>query len=368
MAAAAFIDSVHARAAFVQAQTEAGLDTTALQEDQVRALIVDLSTQQFAIADATAVTVAVTSGSWAQQQKQSLIAAIAEASFRRTGAFGKREQQACDCIENMLTESDWATNRNPDLTIEPKSMCVAKRMYQLGLVCPKETLLEKAASIVLAAHGGEHSAQDKQRACRQVKAFVKALDKRQRYPLPHQLVYPATPQELSSDKFQFAYGDDGPVNAPVDVDVYGMYTNMAYRRSHRSLRPSSDALGVSALAPSGGSNAMQAMVQQAMQPIFALANAFYAAVAVQPARCKWRRAHFIPRDEWIRSSSAAASECASDVAAPARAGSTAINAAARHASPTPRSNATRRGSASRRCNAARRGDAAGLATHGGAAC
>ena len=160
MAAAAFIDSVHARAAFVQAQTEAGLDTTALQEDQVRALIVDLSTQQFAIADATAVTVAVTSGSWAQQQKQSLIAAIAEASFRRTGAFGKREQPACDCIENMLTDSDWATNRNPDLTIEPKSMCVAKRMYQLGLVCPKETLLEKAASIVLAAHGGEHSAQD----------------------------------------------------------------------------------------------------------------------------------------------------------------------------------------------------------------
>ena len=107
---------------------------------------------------------------------------------------------------------------------------------------------EEAASVVLAAHGGEHSAQDKQATCRQVKACVKSLDKRQRYPLPHQLVYPATPQELSSDKFQFAYGDDGPVNAPVDVDVYGMYTNMVYRRSHRSLRPSADplALGVPA--------------------------------------------------------------------------------------------------------------------------
>ena len=174
---------------------DAGLDAILLQADQARALIIDLSTLQLAIADATAVTVAVTSGSWAQLQKQSLVAATAEASFRRTGAFGKREPQACDCIESMLTDSDWATNLNPDLTIDPKCMCVAKRMYQLGLVRPRETLLEKAASIVLAAHGGEHSAQDKLRACRQVKTIVKAPDKRQRYPLPHQLVHPATPQE-----------------------------------------------------------------------------------------------------------------------------------------------------------------------------
>ncbi len=139
----------------------------------------------------------------------------------------------------MLTDSDWATSLNPDLTIDPKCMCVAKRMYQLGLVCPRETPLEKAASIVLAAHGGEHSAQDKQRACRQVRAFVRALDKRQRYPLPQQLVCPATPQDLGSGKFQVAYGDDGLVSALVDVDVYGMYPNMVYRRSHRSLRPAS---------------------------------------------------------------------------------------------------------------------------------
>jgi hypothetical protein len=271
MSAATFIDGVHARGAFVHAQQAAGLDATVLQADQVRALMVELSTLQFAVVDATAITLVVTAGSWTLLQKQSLIAAIADASVRRTMGFAKRDTQTCDFIEGMLTDSDWATARSPDLALDPKLMCVSKRMYQLGLVCPKETLLEKAASIVLAAHGGEHSSQDKQRACKQVKAFIKALDKRQRYPLSHQLVYPATPHELSSDKFQFAYGDGGPVNALVDVDVYGMYANMAYRRSHRSLRPSSDPL---ALAPAGGDNAMQAMVQQAMQPIFAFANAF----------------------------------------------------------------------------------------------
>jgi hypothetical protein len=267
MSTATFIDGVHARGAFVQAQQAAGLDATVLQADQVRALMVELSTLQFAVVDATAITLVVTAGSWTQHQKESLIAAIAEASVRRTMGFAKRDPQTCDCIEGMLTGSDWATARSPDLALDPKLMCVSNRMYQLGLVCPKETLLEKAASIVLAAHGGEHSAQDKQRACKQVKAFVKALDKRQRYPLSHQLVYPATPHELSSDKFQFAYSDGGPVNAPVDVDVHGMYANIAYRRSHRSLRPSSNPL---ALASVGGDNAMQAMVQQAMQPILPL--------------------------------------------------------------------------------------------------
>jgi hypothetical protein len=201
--------------------------------------------------------------------------------------------------------------------------------------------LEKAASIVIAAHGGDHSAVDKQRACKQVKSFTKAFDKRQRYPLSHQLVYPATPQELSSDKFQFAYADDGPVNVPVDVDVFGVYTNMAYRRSHRSLRPSSDQLApLGVLAPSGGDSAMQAMVQQAMQPIFAFANAFM---------------HQLPPNPQGATGGVRIS-C-----------STAINAATRHASPMLRNNATQRGSAIRRATAARRGDAAGLTTRGGAA-
>ena len=275
MAAALFVNGVHARGAFVQAQLDAGLDAVVVQADQARALLVCLSTLQFAVEEATTATRAVTAGSWTHQQKQALIAAIAETTVRRTLTFVKRDPQTCEFIESMLSASDWATIRNPDLAIEPKLMCVSKRMYLLGLVCPKETLLEKAASIVIAAHGGDHSAVDKQRACKQVKSFTKAFDKRQRYPLSHQLVYPATPQELSSDKFQFAYADDGPVNVPVDVDVFGVYTNMAYRRSHRSLRPSSDQLApLGVLAPSGGDSAMQAMVQQAMQPIFAFANAF----------------------------------------------------------------------------------------------
>ncbi len=275
MAVALFVNGVHARGASVQAQLDAGLDAVVVQADQARALLVCRSTLQFAVEEATTATRAVTAGSWTHQQKQALIAAIAETTVRRTLTFVRRDPQTCESIEGMLSASDWATIRNPDLAIEPKLMCVSKRMYLLGLVCPKETLLEKAASIVIAAHGGDHSAVDKQRACKQVKSFTKAFDKRQRYPLSHQLVYPATPQELSSDRFQFAYADDGPVNVPIDVDVFGVYTNMAYRRSHRSLRPSSDQfapLGV--LAPSGGDSAMQATVQQAMQPIFAFANAF----------------------------------------------------------------------------------------------
>ena len=87
MSTATFIDGVHARGAFVHAQQAAGLDATVLQADQVRALMVELSTLQFAVVDATAITLVVTAGSWTQHQKQSLIAATAEASFRRARAF-----------------------------------------------------------------------------------------------------------------------------------------------------------------------------------------------------------------------------------------------------------------------------------------
>ena len=161
-AAAQLIANHDARVKFLATMWEGGLDTTEDMAGQVSSLMAAISLEgDVDVQPASEVGRAFNQGPWTKEQKKLLSRALGDqvaATDQATGAEGKkqakRKNQTCNNFEDYLTENMWESfEAKEDQTVHVEAM--GTHMYNLGLVCPSEDLLKRAAAIIQMAGLGE---------------------------------------------------------------------------------------------------------------------------------------------------------------------------------------------------------------------
>ena len=281
-AAHAFVASLNGRRDLLHAQSSIGLDVGPLQTGQVNALLVELGTASFTTADATYATKAINAEPWSHAQRISLSSAISEAALRHTGKGSahkaKRDLQDCAAVDGAFTAADWSVFTDPNLTIDPKCETAGTRMYRVGMICPSYELLTQAGSVVVAAHGQHLSPDDKRKVCVAIKDRIKYLDKRNRDPFPHQVLFSSDFANMDEARRVFAYGEEAPTTTPGTVNLSTTAGLVHYKRSHRSLQHLRDPTPSGAMGGHSSalmnvqdatSNPMLMQMQQMLQPLVA---------------------------------------------------------------------------------------------------
>ena len=210
------LEDLKAVTKFVASQMALGKDVSQVLAVQCTAMKTKLrSMKGLSISDASRFSFEVADGPWSPEQKAELADVIAELAEKGVGSKPRRKMQQLLQLENFFTAQDWHILQRRML-LHSKLTMVAMRLWLLGVSCPSEPTLHKATS--LACYGQALTEHEFNQHKKELKADLKRIDKQhkwlEREPI---LKYPATPQELPEDVYNYAYqNSEGPVECPME--------------------------------------------------------------------------------------------------------------------------------------------------------
>ena len=144
----------------------------------------------------------------------------------------RRSYQYCLHFMNFMTPTEWRSLRSPALK-SAKIAQLAARAWSIGLRNPAEKTSFAIAEILCYCHGIE-GAEAQSQAYGEIKAAIKELSSRRKYPCEFLVDYPVRAAELPVNVMEFAYGGK---EAPVDCSECIMGTLSSMLRFLSVVRP-----------------------------------------------------------------------------------------------------------------------------------
>ena len=212
---AALLQDLQCVSEFVEGQGALGRDITAVLQLQANSMLLKLKQLKgLTMRDATSFTTAISTGPWAPEQKSSLGECIGALATSGVGAVKvRRKMQSLVHLENYLTNAEWEQLQTKTL-VGSKVNMIAARLWTLGIACPSEPTLHKAASI--ACQSERISTTDFDGYKKQLQQEVKRLDKTQAWMNIERVVkFPPSPKELPLEVYQYAYSNEEPIDCPL---------------------------------------------------------------------------------------------------------------------------------------------------------
>ena len=189
------------------------------------------------LAQSTVLVNAVSDGPWADAQTEALEAAIAalpaaaveHSNLRPTS---RRGFQSCYSFCNFLTKAEWDGLKGPGILRCAKISQLASRAWSLGITTPSERTSFRIAEILCYCHGIE-TKDEQEKAYNEVKAAIREMDSRRKYPHRHLQEYPSAPSQLPADMYEFAYSSgEQPIASP--ENIVGVMCGSKRRRRDKS--------------------------------------------------------------------------------------------------------------------------------------
>ena len=238
------IQNIRSRSKFIESQVKVGRSRPELQAAQVTQLCSSFAQCTLDLDDVAAITDVLDEGPWTADEVIMMSTRLSDAALSQPSHhFGSRKLQHISNVEYLHTNSDYLDFSNPDLSLNPKAMSMAKRWHALGISCASVPLLKRGASILRMCHFGPETPLDgpsKQALCYKIKEAVKTLDETKRNPLPHIVRFPDRPTDLDPDRLAVAYPSEAALADPteyIDIDTLNIVMkDMVYRNTHKELR------------------------------------------------------------------------------------------------------------------------------------
>ena len=161
-------------------------------------------------ATAKAISDAVAAGPWPPSQKKELASIVLSASVKtekQSKSLQRKSMQKVPKPENLLTESDWAKIRSPDVELQVKLAVLANRLWLLGIVCPSEPVLFRLTGLIaLNTQRLTWSQEIVKTTMQTLREAIKAIKGPREVEVPHLEHYPVLASELPPDIIQSSYG------------------------------------------------------------------------------------------------------------------------------------------------------------------
>ena len=128
------------RLRFIFVTVAGGMETQALQREQVNALLVAIHASEGLDMDAAhRIQEHINAADWTQDQRTSMHSALVDAVLNSKSARkAERGRQKVCWLENYFTEDDHAAFADPDKSMLAGQTVMAKRMHRWGITCPCE--------------------------------------------------------------------------------------------------------------------------------------------------------------------------------------------------------------------------------------
>jgi len=202
---------------FIVGQDALGRPTAVIKDSQHKALCTKIEgMRNLAPEDATRLSDAFEEGPWTDTQKCELATRLATKLSSVPGGAGARKTQSCLAFENFYNAKRMMVMKS-DASITIKIETAAEQANAIGIVTPNEQTLGRiTAGISVIGIGTRMETASLHEIKCAVSDRIKALDKKHPYPHGHITDYPITPQGLSKEMWDHAYGtgDDAPIQPP----------------------------------------------------------------------------------------------------------------------------------------------------------
>ena len=239
-AASDMIADLQARLRLVNVQSSAGLDAGTLLENATQGFIAHVCSQGGLELNTVAdITEAVVQSTFTTEQKRRIGEAVATQQIAH-GTKGKsRGNQACQHIEDFLTDAVWTVLYDANLSLLAKLMYLANFLHGgLNISCPGIKLLQRCIQLVTCAHTGCDLATPDQRrdSCHKLQSLIKDADQLGRMVgVPHVVRFPTQPDNLPESVRSLAYATSGPVPSKIASTLISK-TLVPYKDNHSSLK------------------------------------------------------------------------------------------------------------------------------------
>ena len=268
MAADRILATIEQRAAFLEAQREAGFEIEELVVSQGNAILVEIKRAgPIELSRAADLTRAVLMGPWTAALKENARVALSNATLSPALQSGSRKQQHMDHMEKYLTAPMWEILNDASRSTLSKTQGLAEWLAKnLGVRCPSERLRKRAVSLVLGEAYSEYTPKQKSDLIDLIRNTCKDVEDREPWHLSYVESYADDPAGLPIDVYRHAYKEYPPVY-PDNVnasELAGKVKSMGYRKNHRSLRTDAPAASASPAAKASS----PAMEMQSMQQMF----------------------------------------------------------------------------------------------------
>ncbi|CAK0820742.1 unnamed protein product [Prorocentrum cordatum] len=234
------VTQLNQRSEIVTLQRSVGLDVS---DSQASAFVAHLSQMSVSLDGAARLTRQAKLGPWSSSQMANIAAAVNAAAERTDPSGGTRPPQTCDPLERYFTQQLHDYFKSDVIDVDIATRMVAVQLYKLGLVCPSNQVLKRATSIIQLAglKVTTMGAGSQSNIGKNIRSYVKSLDKDKKFPLAHILVHPADPSALPAAHLQHAYGDSQPV--PFVIEGLPCATaSCAYRESKKGVKEQGSAV------------------------------------------------------------------------------------------------------------------------------
>jgi hypothetical protein len=260
-ATALLVSELNRRVAFIGKQTQLGMSEAVLLADQAQSFQVTvMNTPGVDMDCATAVSEAIMSGPWTQEQRTSMASVLGDRVAKGDVMAGKkaggkgpaRAQQKMHYILNFFTASDWEVFGNSDYSVNAKLERMAQRLWRLGVTCPSESLRKRGLACLFLLCPDNSEIVNATSVTIQswvvfVRTYVKGLDEKHTWPYTHIETYPLDPSKLPQPVRAFAYEGEEPAMPPPQVilgKLNPLEKQLCARDTHRGLKGPTDALSL----------------------------------------------------------------------------------------------------------------------------
>ena len=232
---------------FVCVQVEGGGDKAAVLSVQFDATRKRMQANDFPISTEQAVEIggAINAGPWAPEQKQALHSVVNELLASSSANSKRRGMQKLKKFENFQTDPEWKSIRNRNVARQARIAQVANRAWSLGLTCPSEKDTSLRIAVIIALCEGVADDAEIDEIYDDFKAAVKSCAEARKYPHEHLLNYPSSPFDLPKHMFEFAYGEDRPIEVLIP-ELDGIMSKLSCRNKAGSGRKKGDSSARSA--------------------------------------------------------------------------------------------------------------------------
>ncbi len=202
---------------YIAAQRNAGRDIPSILNGQLTATRAKIKLiGHLELNEATELTDEITNGPWNEEQKQDLLAVVDQLTLSHGSGQHRRKNQHCLHFEQYLTEEEWDALTS-DAFISAKIAQLAQRAFSLGITCPSEPTSFRITQILARSLNLKQSLSNDQfdDLFQRVKSAIKEIDATGKYPHQHLVNYPASPFDLPSDMYDWAYQESPPIETNI---------------------------------------------------------------------------------------------------------------------------------------------------------
>ncbi len=211
----------------------------------------------FGVSEQVANYIAVSTTMFSPEQRVAIGSALNESAIKNEGTggqkLGSRCQQHCEYLHRFLTPTEWACIESAEYPRAQKISVIATRCNLIGISCPANGVLKRAAAILLLSCPDLQKVTmndtQKKALMDEIREHIKLLDSTKRFPFAHVKHIVASPALLHANVQRHAYPDEPPLIGK-ELDQLEMTVKSLYYRGTAKALKSDAAAARASSSPS----------------------------------------------------------------------------------------------------------------------